>query len=213
MARAPQFHNISLALLKDAPHNPKGRISSPKIGQLAKSIQEIGLQYPVLVTEKNASGKHQIIDGHRRVAAYRRIGLDPVPCLVTGQDADSVYAGVNANARSLSGNEQLSVFLSNPKAVSGRARRGFENMEERLGRKLMETMQRHGYTGRTFKMAVIICRACDRDTDEWVKLTVRWFMTCESQRYVQSLLATKTISPAQILRAVKEHRPLKVKVS
>lgn len=205
--KVPQFKYISCSRLKYSKHNPERRIKQ-KIGQLAKSIQSIGLQYPILVTSDNV-----VIDGHRRLAACRKMGLETIACLVTEQDGNTIYSDVNANAYKLSGNDAMFVYLKDPTAVRAPVRKRMERMEERLGRSMMETIQKHGFSVLLFVFAEKLCKECDRDDDQWVRRVVRWMMTCESLGYVRSLVNTKMVSPAAVLRAVKLNRALRVKVS
>lgn len=205
--KAPQLKYVSLSQLKPSKHNPPGR-QKRDIRSLAKSIQEIGLQYPILISENNV-----IIDGHRRVAAHRDMGLETIPCIVSMHaDPNAVYAGVNSNSRRVTGNDALAVYLVEPTAVSARTRHNFEEMEQRLGRALCRDIQKHGKTYTVYRMAREICKACDLDDNEQIQKTVVWFLTRESPAYVKSLFNTKTLSPATILRAVKANRPLRVKV-
>ena len=205
--KVPQFKFISCSQLKYSKHNPKRRLEQ-KLGQLCKSIQAIGLQYPILVTSNNV-----VIDGHRRLAAYKRMGLENIASLVTDQTPNDVYSEVNANAYKLSGNDAMYVYLVDPTAVRPQVRRRFQRMEDRLGRPMVETLQKHGFSVVVFCFAEHLCKECECDTDEWVKRVVRWLMTCESLGYVRSLVNTKMISPARVLRAAKQSKPLTVKVT
>ena len=50
--------------------------SDEQIDQIARSIQEFGFLAPLIVNEKN-----EIIAGHGRLMAAKKIGLDEVPCI------------------------------------------------------------------------------------------------------------------------------------
>ena len=56
-----------------------------KISELAESIKENGLMQPVIV-RKNKDGKYELIDGHRRVIAYRRLGIGQIKAIVKNYD-------------------------------------------------------------------------------------------------------------------------------
>jgi ParB-like chromosome segregation protein Spo0J len=51
--------------------------SDEQIGQIMASLGEFGWTNPVLIDEKN-----NIIAGHARVEAARRLGIAEVPCIV-----------------------------------------------------------------------------------------------------------------------------------
>ena len=50
--------------------------SDEQIDQIARSIQEFGFLAPIIINEKN-----EIIAGHGRLMAAKKIGMDEVPCI------------------------------------------------------------------------------------------------------------------------------------
>ena len=78
-----QIVHRELASLKDAPQNSR-RHSPEQIAQIAASIQKFGWTIPVLIDDAG-----EIIAGHARVAAGRKLGLKTAPCIVaTGWTAE-----------------------------------------------------------------------------------------------------------------------------
>lgn len=76
--------------------SPKNHYAMSEIGELAKSIETVGLlQYPLLRQKPN--GRYEIIAGHRRIAAIRLLAQDDaaawgeVPCVVI-RTADDIQA-------------------------------------------------------------------------------------------------------------------------
>tara|TARA_Y100000004_G_C8940974_1_gene424186 strand:+ start:1406 stop:1942 length:537 start_codon:yes stop_codon:yes gene_type:complete len=60
------------------PYDSNPRYHSPKqVDQVAKSIEEFGWTMPVLIDENN-----EIIAGHGRLLAGKKLGLVEVPCIV-----------------------------------------------------------------------------------------------------------------------------------
>jgi hypothetical protein len=209
MALAPQFKNISLSQLKAATYNPKRRTKNKNVRQLAASMAEVGLMYPILVTKQS-----WIIDGHRRFEAAKMNQWDTIPCLVVDdKERDKVYAEVNANACRLSGNDNLFVYLENPNAVTATCKAKFDAMCNVIGRELARDIQKFGFSFLIYRMAREVCKQCGKESPEMIRRTVRWFMTCESVGYVRNLLVSQVISPMLVLRHVKQNKPLKMKVS
>lgn len=70
---------VKLADLTMAAYCPKRRISlrDKDMRRLIKSIEEVGLLYPICITDDGL-----IVDGHRRVAAMKHIGLDMIRAMV-----------------------------------------------------------------------------------------------------------------------------------
>lgn len=56
------------------------KIDATKLDELAESIKEVGLIQPIIVHPMGDG--FEVVAGHRRLLATRKIGLDPVQCLV-----------------------------------------------------------------------------------------------------------------------------------
>lgn len=74
------LHAISIDLIKPSPNNPRAHLVD--IDDLALSIRENGLIQPIVVQRIPGEPKVQIVAGHRRYAAVRRLGWPKVPCIV-----------------------------------------------------------------------------------------------------------------------------------
>src|SRR5215207_9273598 len=61
---------IPLEDLHENPANPPSRMDPSQTKGLVKSIRNDGLQYPILVSRRDAD-QYEVIDGHRRLAVYR----------------------------------------------------------------------------------------------------------------------------------------------
>lgn len=68
------------------------------IDELASSIRQQGLLSPPIV-RPTSDGRYEVLVGQRRLLACRKIGLDPVPCLVRDDlgDADAVTVSLVEN--------------------------------------------------------------------------------------------------------------------
>jgi ParB family chromosome partitioning protein len=68
------------------------------VEELASSINQQGLLSPPIV-RPTADGRFEVLVGQRRLLACRKIGLDPVPCLVRGDldDTDAVALSLVEN--------------------------------------------------------------------------------------------------------------------
>src|SRR5947209_8006560 len=65
--------------------------ASPEDAALLASVRKFGVLIPLLVGPE-VNGGHVIIDGHRRVACARLLGLPIVPCRVANSPAPDGYA-------------------------------------------------------------------------------------------------------------------------
>jgi ParB family chromosome partitioning protein len=67
----PGALEIPLDQLEDSPYQLRHDMDSDALGELTRSIEENGLLNPILVRRKG--DKYEVISGHRRLAAYRRL--------------------------------------------------------------------------------------------------------------------------------------------
>ncbi len=74
------------------------RASAQADAGLAESIKALGVLQPILVRWNEEAQAHQVVDGHRRVAAARAAGLDTIRAVeVATEERMTMAAGVAAN--------------------------------------------------------------------------------------------------------------------
>jgi len=76
---------VPLDQIEPNPLQPRFNIDSEELNELAESIKENGLLQPVLV-DKKSNGKYILIAGHRRVAAYKKLGKSTISVVEYSQD-------------------------------------------------------------------------------------------------------------------------------
>ncbi|MBX7220164.1 MAG: ParB/RepB/Spo0J family partition protein [Blastocatellia bacterium] len=74
-------HLVSAEKLTPNPFQPRTTYQDRELLELAESIREFGILEP-LVARMEAGGTYQLVAGHRRWAAARKIGLTEVPVVV-----------------------------------------------------------------------------------------------------------------------------------
>lgn len=192
--------------LKPAAYNPENRMNSTPMNRLVKSIDSIGLVYPIAINEKR-----EVIDGHRRLTACKELGWDKVPTVVVTGDRDAIYAETNANSMRMSAYDNLCIYLKNAAAVTPRIRASFERCESAIGRPLLEKMAKKGYGVKVYRWAQVICRHLECVDDiEFVKKTILWCMEHRAMRPAWNAVKAN-INPATLRRAINNNRPLKEK--
>ena len=82
-------------------HNANDHPES-QIEELVESIREIGLLNPLLVCSSDEEGKYDLVGGHGRLEALKRLGAVKVPCLFA---EGMSYADASALAANLADNE------------------------------------------------------------------------------------------------------------
>ncbi len=77
-----KIYRLKVERIVANPHQPRRRIDPEQLSALARSIQENGVLVPVLVRPMAGGRKFELVAGHRRLMACRKLGLASVPALV-----------------------------------------------------------------------------------------------------------------------------------
>jgi ParB/RepB/Spo0J family partition protein len=97
---APAILTLDLASLDaNGPYQQRRtRASAEADAGLAESIRAMGVLQPILVRRDDATGQHQVVDGHRRAAAARAAGLATIAAIEVAHDERmTMAAGIAAN--------------------------------------------------------------------------------------------------------------------
>src|SRR5262245_1184405 len=84
---ALDVQHVPLASIDVSGRNPRRKLSD--IDQLADSILSHGLLQPVVV--RRSGDRFELIAGHRRLEALKRIGQEYVPVVIRDADVDAAY--------------------------------------------------------------------------------------------------------------------------
>jgi len=79
----PKIIEIDLDKIEISPYQPRIEYNKEKIEELAKSIKENGLIQPITVKKNN--NKYQIIAGHRRYLAFKKLNKESIPAIVRNE--------------------------------------------------------------------------------------------------------------------------------
>ena len=108
---------IPLESIRLNPYQPRKQIEESKIQELANSIRESGLIYPLLVRKSMKSGSdrpvYELIAGERRIRALRQLGEKEAPVIlkeVSDQDALELALIENLQREELNPMEQASAY-------------------------------------------------------------------------------------------------------
>jgi ParB/RepB/Spo0J family partition protein len=91
---------IDIALLDPHPANPRVVEREDVIAAIEQQIREAGFDASHAILVRPVGGRYQIVSGHNRTAAARRVGLTQVPAWVREMDDDTAFMQlVLANAQ------------------------------------------------------------------------------------------------------------------
>lgn len=205
MAKTFVIKQISLSLLDGAPYNPSSR-SVKNLGKLSKSLVEHGQICPVIVMM--IGKRYRVIDGHRRVAVARKNEWPTIMALVVEvKDKEQLYADLNATGKKLGGNDLLSVWLMEPKAVTKRMNDIFTDMESVLGRKRCEKIRDAGLSHNLFYQALVIGNYMGLDDNDIPKL-VDYYIKYPIRRVMYQAMLDE-VNPIQLRKAFEDNREYK----
>lgn len=193
---------IEIKLLKNAKHNPTSRTRN--INSLAKSIEKVGLLDPIKISSDNC-----IIDGHRRVAAYKKIGLLEIECLILAGDPAENYAELNWNKKSLNGNETLEIYLEEPSAVTYLIRARLDEALDVIGPQLMNRLAKEGYSLASINLARTIVKLNDRETPENVIKALKWLLHFNNFGIVRRAISAG-LSAGKVWAAIERNKTLRM---
>ncbi len=206
-----QVKRMKISELTESDYNPKDRVAekgSHGLQGLMKSIERIGLVYPIAITKEGV-----VIDGHRRLHACKGLGWEEVPVLIVEtDDRDRVYAEVNANSYKLSGNQNLKVWLKRPAAVTDFLAKRLEKIESDYGRPMLERLAKSGSSIRVVQLAEKIGRYTDDDSTSFIRSAVMWIIKYRGVQIASAYLRLQQ-SPATLYKAIKTGKELKSKFS
>lgn len=103
--------NVSIALLRASPLQPRKNFDEAAIAELAASVAERGVLQPIVV--RPVDGGYEVVAGERRLRAAQRAGLTTVPAVVrelTDQEALEIAIIENLQREDLNPIEEARAF-------------------------------------------------------------------------------------------------------
>lgn len=111
--------NISPMLLSEYHNHTYKVLDNEDMDALVESINDIGIILPLLVRDIG-DGHYEVISGHRRLFAAKKIGLETVPCKVITVDdatADIMMVDTNLHREEISPSEKAKSYEVRIKAM------------------------------------------------------------------------------------------------
>jgi ParB family chromosome partitioning protein len=175
-----ELQTIAITQLQESKTNPRQFFDRKSMAELAASIKESGIEYPLLVRVKN--GHHEIVDGARRFRAAQEAKLTTVPVIIrelTDQEALEVQVIVNDQRSDVHPLEQCAGYQRLQKEGSFT----LEQLAQRLGKSVNYVAKRLQYASliepirKIFfenKITAAHATLCARLTPEQQKEIMKW---------------------------------------
>lgn len=120
---------IPLEYIDEFPGHPFKVLDDESMQKLMNSIEEIGVQSPIVARIKEDQ-RYEIISGHRRVHACRRLGLKLIPAIVRDLSRDEAIIAIPIARPELK--EELFITVAEMRS-SGNIRNALDSLDKRIG--------------------------------------------------------------------------------
>ena len=119
---------VPVNTIRHTPYNPASRTKEgAKLKRLMESVKLNGIMYPILITDTR-----DIIDGNRRLAAAKAVGMEFIECIVCGIDRDEAFTTVNTTAEKINGKGWLEIGRGGG-YLPAKERAAYEKLHKLLG--------------------------------------------------------------------------------
>lgn len=196
-----ELRKFKVAELIRADYNPPRRAVASYCTDIIETAKTLGILTPITVTPDGV-----IIDGHRRVASAKYLGIKELYAVIDPRDAEEIYAAINSGRKPLTGNDKLSVYLKSPMAVDPKARVRLRSMERRIGRKGLMVIAKDGGSLATMNQAVQVCRYLNKD-DSYLPRVAVWLAVKGMTYKVRRAMEDGT-PPSVIISAINNNTPI-----
>ena len=78
---------LAITLIDAAPRRVR-RVQAKQIDAVVQAVESFGFQVPILVRQKPGGVRYEVVDGHIRLEAARRLGAEQIPCIVVDDLSD-----------------------------------------------------------------------------------------------------------------------------
>ena len=180
--------SVKIALLTTMAFNPASRVEEKHLKKLMAHITEHGVLNPISIDAET----NRIIDGHRRVACAKALGLTEIPCVyyygLSRNQAKKLYCELNDTARGFKNRDWLTI-----RHHGGFVPKQWDNLYLRL-KDILPPDALDQYIGRGVGMlstARHAAKRLGRENDKFLKTVLLWMMGPGSWEDLKNTLSGK----------------------
>lgn len=188
---------------------PGERTEDKAMKEIMKSIQDKGLFMPILVDSKN-----NIIDGHRRVECYRRLGYTKIEAIVYSGTIPTIdiFSDINTVQRKMRSSELLKIYLNGGKIASKSFYNVIKFAEEKLGKAYIKKLYQEGLTPYYVQRVYPVACRCLMHEGERFRKFIDWAI--KHSAFSEIMVFDKMKLPVESLKKnILADKGLKKKVS
>ena len=167
--RAMTFRWMPISEITPSPLNPKARTDPKRLQDLLRDIAIRGIVEPLMVDKRGV-----VIEGHRRLACAKALGLSEVPCVIEEGDANEIHKATNELRDKWAAVDWLGRYLAGGSvgrepyrqitAIERLMGRGFLDrmLDKQIGYRVIKTAKRAAhYCGVPRGNGVFLCKALE----------------------------------------------------
>jgi hypothetical protein len=196
---------VSPRELYPSEHQPPSRMQTDgALNALKKSIQDVGLQYPPLVTRKPDGSGFTIVDGHRRLAAINTLSWPKVSVLVAQGNPDQLFSAVCGTTKKVTATQWVEVYLSGGEVPSGPTKVCINRLDETKGKEFLKRLVSSGLSPQIWSLANRVINYT-KLPDEEKGDVLEWLLANKITRAVASWMSGVS-PPHELISAFRENR-------
>ena len=201
----PNVQILRVNEIIEAPFNPPGRIEKGKLESLRDSIARLGILTPLTVSRDK-----RLIDGHRRLACAKALGMTEVPCLVVSVGLQEGWTEHNVHTAPISAAQLMyanSLGLSE-EYIPPKQRSIIARFRETAGERY-EEFSAAGVSPNAIHAAWKAAKYVGRDTMGWKRKILWWMIDTTSQWHTERAIRLG-FDPVVLRSAIMEGKPLRM---
>lgn len=205
----PKIVMMSVGTIQCAPFNPENRTEeNERLKNLMQGIKDLGgIVYPLIVSSDN-----RLIDGHRRLACAKKLGIKEVPCIVLPLELQRAWIVLNDTQLPIMGGGWTEIVYHGVAIANlpTKQRRALQQIYDLVGDEGIEAMatKTRPMSPHVLSWAKRICRYIDDTTDEMIGITLLWLVEHNMQKPARFAMENG-VPPQSLARLIKSNKPIK----
>lgn len=202
-----QVYSVPVENIRTAAFNPPNRTDKRSIHELMESIKQFGILMPLMITHDC-----KLIDGHRRLACAKELGMTDVPCIIRTGDQVELFSAVNTTSRKLNRADDLTVYLAGGK-LAARSKATVSALEKLIGKDGLEVVAERQMSPATIltaaRMLLNYIGIIPENAGPYSKAAIMWVIR-QKQTFAVRLAITMGIPVETIIDCINNDKPLPV---
>lgn len=185
--RKPELKLFAIEDLIGAPFNPERRTEKQNLAALRAAILALGfVAYPPLVSREG-----RILDGHRRVAIYRELGVREVWCIIVPTGLVETFMAVNTSAAAFNSRDWVLVAQAGvlPEYVPGKQGRRLSKLAQLGGSEVFDDLAANKLGTGIVDVVKEVSRATGLTDESGQRRILQWLIDFGLQRRAREAIA------------------------